>query len=322
MGSSCRCLREPRVNNVAWQGRRVLVTGARGFIASRLCHRLIADGAEVCGLSTTAITPQAGMSWRQIDLTDRAAVATVIRDVHPEVLFHLAGHVSGSQNVEHVGPTVDQNLISTINILTTAVETVRCRVVLAGSMQEPSPDDPNGVLCSPYAASKWACNAYARMFHGLYQLPVSIARPFMVYGPGQWDSAKLLPYVVTSFLNGDAPRVSSGDRALDWVYVDDVVEGFLAVALSEFVDARTIDLGTGTLVSIREIIARVRHIIGAHVDAGFGAIPDRPFERPHAARVEDTKRLIGWSASTSLDDGLRTTVEWYRERLAGQGVRR
>lgn len=307
---------------MTWQGRRVLVTGARGFIASRLCRRLTADGADVFGQSTKAITPRAGMSWRQIDLTDRAAVTALIRDVRPEVLFHLAGHVTGSPNVEHVGPTVDQNLISTINVLTAAVETVRCRVVLAGSMQEPPPDDSNGVLCSPYAASKWACTAYARMFHGLYQLPVSIARPFMVYGPGQWDSAKLLPYVVTSFLNGEAPRVSSGDRALDWVYVDDVVEGFLAVALSEFVDARTVDLGTGVLVSIREIIARVRRIIGSHVEAAFGAIPDRPLERPHAARVEETKRLIGWSASTSLDDGLRAAVDWYREQLARQGVTR
>jgi nucleoside-diphosphate-sugar epimerase len=305
---------------VALQGRRVLVTGARGFIASRLCHRLIAEGADVCGLSTKPITPRAGMSWHQIDLTDRAAVTAVIRDVRPEVVFHLAGHVTGSQKVEHVGPTVDQNLISTINILTTAVETVRCRVVLAGSMHEPSPDDPDGVLCSPYAASKWACTAYARMFHGLYQLPVSIARPFMVYGPGQWDSAKLLPHVVTSFLNGVAPRVSSGERALDWVYVDDVVEGFLVVAMSEFADARTIDLGTGTLVSIREIVARVRRMIGSSCDAGFGAIQDRPFERPHAARVEETRRLIGWSAATSLDDGLRATVAWYRERLAAPGV--
>lgn len=307
---------------MALQGRRVLVTGARGFIASRLCHRLIAEGADVCGLSTKATAPRAGMSWRQIDLTDRAAVTALIRDVRPEVVFHLAGHVTGSPTVEQVGPTVNLNLISTINILTAAVETVRCRVVLAGSMQEPSPDDPDGVVCSPYAASKWACKAYARMFHGLYQLPVSIARPFMVYGPGQWDSAKLLPYVVTSFLNGVAPRVSSGERALDWVYVDDVVEGFLVVAMSEFADARTIDLGTGTLVSIREIVARVRGMIGSSCDAGFGAIPDRPFERPHAARVEETRRLIGWSASTSLDDGLRATVAWHREHLAAQGATR
>src|SRR5262245_39045372 len=169
-------------------------------------------------------------------------------------------------------------------------------------MQEPAPDDATGVLCSPYAASKWACAAYARMFHGLYQLPVSIARPFMVYGPGQWDTVKLLPYVITSFLNGGSPKVSSGDRAMDWVYVDDVVDGFLIVAESQFTDGRTIDLGTGVLVSIRDIVHRVRAILDTPLDATFGAVADRPFERPHAARVDETRRLIGWSASTTLED--------------------
>jgi nucleoside-diphosphate-sugar epimerase len=262
------------------------------------------------------------MAWRQLDLTDGAAVLSLIRDVRPNVVFHLAGHVTGSQSVAQVSPTLDQNLVSTINLLTASVETVRCRVVLAGSMQEPAPDDPDGVLCSPYAASKWACKAYARMFHGLYQLPISIARPFMVYGPGQWDTTKLLPYAITSFLKGEVPRVSSGDRALDWVYVDDVVDGFLLVAASDFADARTIDLGTGYLVSIREIIARVRQIIGASIDAGFGAILDRPFERPHAARVEETTRLIGWRATTTLDDGLREAVRWYRDQLVACGAAR
>jgi nucleoside-diphosphate-sugar epimerase len=260
------------------------------------------------------------MSWHQVDLTDRAAVTTSIRTERPELILHLAGHVTGSQRIEQVGPTFDQNLVSTIHLLTAAVESGHCRVVLAGSMQEPAPGDPQQVLCSPYAASKWACSAYARMFHDLYQLPVSIARPFMVYGPGQWDSTKLLPYVITSLLKGEAPEVSSGRRMLDWVYVDDVVEGFLAVAESGYNDATAIDLGTGTLISITDIVWRVRQIIGASIDARFGALPDRTFERPHAARVEETKRLIGWSASTSLEDGLRAAVNWYRGRLTAHGV--
>jgi nucleoside-diphosphate-sugar epimerase len=305
-----------------WKGRRVLVTGARGFIASRLCGRLVAEGAVLCGISTKPVESQAGMSWRQVDLTNRPAVSATIADVRPDVIFHLAGHVSGTQGLEQVGPTLDQNLVSTINILTGAVETVRSRVVLAGSMQEPDPDDPSGILCSPYAASKWACAGYARMFHNLYQLPVSIGRPFMVYGPGQWDMAKLLPYVVTSFLSAQSPRVSSGDRVMDWVFVDDVVEGFLRVATSEYVDARTIDLGTGMLVSIRDIVARVRDIAGVSIDATFGAVPDRRLERPHAARVNETRALIGWTASTSLEDGLRQTIQWYREQPVSGGVTR
>jgi nucleoside-diphosphate-sugar epimerase len=143
-----------------------------------------------------------------------------------------------------------------------------------------------------------------------------------VYGPGQWDTVKLLPYVITSFLNGESPRVSSGDRVMDWVYVDDVVDGFLLVAASEYVDGRTIDLGTGDLVSIREIVDRVRRLLGSSVDVSFGAVPDRPFERPHAARVDETQRLIGWTASTPLDDGLTQAIRWYRDQFVSGAVSR
>ena len=132
-------------------------------------------------------------------------------------MFHLAGHVTGSQQLEHVIPALELNLISTVQILTAAAETGTTRVVLAGSMQEPEPGDASTVLNSPYAASKWASTGYARMFHSLYHVPVTIARPFMVYGPGQWNLTKLLPYVIVSFLKGEAPQVSSGTRELDWV---------------------------------------------------------------------------------------------------------
>src|SRR5205823_740065 len=126
-----------------------------------------------------------------------------------------------------------------------------------------------------YAASKWACTGYARMFHALYQLPVAIARPMMVYGPGQWDTTKLLPYVTTSLLGGASPLVSSGSREIDWVYVDDVVDGLLTVAVSPL-DARLIDLGTGTLTSIRTLIDHVVELVGSDVPVRFGAVADRP----------------------------------------------
>jgi nucleoside-diphosphate-sugar epimerase len=260
------------------------------------------------------------MTWSRTDLTDFGDVRTLIDSVRPDVVFHLAGHVTGSQQLEHVEPTLDLNLITTVHLLTAATA-ARCRVILTGSMQEPDPQDPEAVPCSPYAASKWACTGYARMFHSLYQLPVTIARPFMVYGPGQWDLTKLLPYVVVSLLKGEAPRVSSGGRALDWVYVEDVVDGLLLVADSDYVDARTVDLGTGQLVSIRDIVEQVRRLIGSPVEAQFGAIADRPFEQPHAARANETKQMIGWAPATSLHDGLTATLEWFRSYLAA-GVSR
>jgi nucleoside-diphosphate-sugar epimerase len=138
----------------------------------------------------------------------------------------------------------------------------------------------------------------------------------MVYGPGQWDRTKLLPYVTSSLVAGTSPEVGSGTREMDWVYVDDVVEGFLTVAGSPNVEGRMIDLGTGTLTSIRAIVEAVADVVGSSVPIRFGAIQDRPFEQPRAARVEETRRLTGWVARTSLREGLGRTVDWHRQKCS------
>jgi nucleoside-diphosphate-sugar epimerase len=297
-----------------WRDAKVLVTGARGFIGSRLSERLATAGAVVHGVSSRAQDgSRSDIEWWKADLADRDAVRHLVSRVSPDVVFHLAGHVTGSQSVEQVQQTFELNLASTVHLLTAATGARRTRVVLTGSMQEPVEAD--GTPPSPYAASKWACGAYARMFHALYQLPVTTARPMMVYGPGQWDVTKLLPFVVLSLLNGQPPSVSSGNRELDWVFVDDVVDGLMIVARADGIDGRTVDLGSGTLTTIRDFIEQLVAVVETDVPVRFGAIPDRPLERPRAARTEETRRLIGWQATTSLDEGLRQTVAWYRQRL-------
>jgi nucleoside-diphosphate-sugar epimerase len=292
----------------------VLVTGARGFIAAHLCERLMASGAIVYGVSSrSGLEHREGLTWLHGDLADRSVMTSVIQRSQPDVVFHLAGHVSGAQGAEQVEPTFAANLVSTVHLLNETASR-NCRVVLTGSMQEPDrPGDPP-IPCSPYAASKWAAGAYARMFHALYGLQVVIGRPMMVYGPGQWDRAKLLPYLATSLLTGESPAVSTGTRELDWVYVTDVVDGLMTLARASNVCGLTIDLGSGTLTSIRAIAEQVGAIVGSQTPIRFGAVPDRPLERPRAARAEETYALIGWRATTMLDEGLRQTVAWYRDQ--------
>ncbi len=301
-----------------WRDARVLVTGARGFIGSRLCQKLVDAGAIVQGVSSRSSFDGRSreVSWSAVDLTDLNAVRQMIRVAAPDLVFHLAGCVTGSQALEDVEPTFALNLMSTVHLLTCAAETSRCRVVLAGSMHEPDRDDPDLIPVTPYAASKWASTAYARMFHRLYQYPVAITRPMMVYGPGQWDVTKLLPHVITSLLNGTSPEVSSGKRVLDWVFVDDVVAGMMAVAMTREACGQAIDLGSGKLVSIREIAEMAAALVGSSVPISFGALPERPFERPRVARVKETWQLTGWSAETSLADGLRKTVESWAAAFA------
>jgi UDP-glucose 4-epimerase len=297
-----------------WRDARVLVTGARGFIGTALCKRLVDSGAAVHGISSRPDLHAApGVRWLRVDVTDLQAVRTMLTSVRPDVVFHLAGHVTGSQDLANVQATFHTNLASTVHLLTVAAETRPGRIILVGSMQEPDPDHPAAIPCSPYAASKWACTGYARMFQALYQLPVVIARPMMVYGPGQWDLVKVLPYVTVSLLGGTSPALGSGARELDWIFVDDVVDGMLAVAQAVGIDGLTIDLGSGILTSIRQVVERVAAMVGSNVAVRFGALPDRPFERPCTARIEETRRLTGWSARTTLDDGLKQTVDWYRD---------
>jgi nucleoside-diphosphate-sugar epimerase len=201
--------------------------------------------------------------------------------------------------------------MSTVNLLTAVTETGCGRLVLTGSLTEPVPESSEPVPGSPYAASKWAANAYGRMFHRLFATPCAIVRPFMTYGPGQ-DPRKIIPAVILSFLHGKEPKLSSGRWEADWVYVDDVIDGLLKVAVVPQIDGATIDLGSGQLVSVHAIVEQLTAIVGNGLKPLFGALPDRPLEQVRTANIGDTYAKLGWKASTCLETGLKQTVEWYR----------
>ena len=153
------------------------------------------------------------------------------------------------------------------------------------------------------------------MFSALYQTQVVIAKIFMVYGPGQSDHTKLIPYVTTSLLRGEAPRLSSGVRLVDWIYVDDVVDGLVRCAQTPDIDGRTVELGSGEMHSIREIVEQLADLVPCPVDPLFGALPDRPLERSKTADTAGSYGLIGWQPSTSIGAGLTRTIEWYKKTL-------
>jgi UDP-glucose 4-epimerase len=297
-------------------GRRVLVTGANGFIGSHLCLRLCREGAEVHAVYRSQRPADSGdQHWWQADLSDLAEVRKLVRETRPELIFHLASHVKGAPDLEHVLPTFQSNLQSTVNLLVLAAESGCSRIVLTGSLAEPEVESGEAFPSAPYAAAKWASSGYARMFHALYQVPVVIARVFMVYGPDQKDLTKLIPYVTLSLLEGKTPKITSGQRLVDWIYVSDVVDGFLALAQTAGLDGSTLDLGSGSLVSIREIVERLIRLTRGNVDAGFGALPNRPLEPTRVAKIDETFEKTGWKPQVSLAEGLERTVNWYRAAL-------
>ena len=292
----------------------VLVTGATGFLGAALCKLLKSSGAEVHGVSRTARTTQGVSRWWQGSLGDISFVRRLFAELRPSHVFHLAGAVTGVRDLDVVVPTFVGNLAATVNLLTAAAE-ARCgRVVMAGSLEEP--DDPHEPPSSPYAASKLGEYQYARMFQSLYDLPVVVPRVFIAYGPGQDHPKKLIPHVVSSLLRGESPQLSSGTRPVDWVYVDDVAEGLVSAALAGDVTQR-VDIGSGTLVTVRAIVEKIAGMIAPSSPKPlFGALPDRAMEQVRVADVATTTRLTGWAPRTPLEVGLRQTVDWLRGRLA------
>ena len=311
------CVGEAAIIRREFSSVRVLVSGADGFIGSHLCQSLLAAGAEVHGVSRREVANH-GIRWWRADLADPDATRHVMRQVRPAFVFHLASHVSGSRDLAAVTPTLRDNLVTTVNVLTAACEIDRPRILLAGSMEESKAGDVDQTPSSPYAAAKTACAGYGRMFHALYGLPVVNVRTAMAYGPGQRDGSKLVPYVTNALLRSESPRLGSGNREVDWVYVEDVVDAFLAAAVADGISGASIAVGSGQLVTIRSVVQQLVELTGSDVRPQFDAIRDRPLERVQRADVASTRAAIGWEPAVPLREGLGRTVDWFRERANRQ----
>jgi nucleoside-diphosphate-sugar epimerase len=299
------------------RGKTALVTGASGFIGSAVARRLREAGASVhCASRRADVELGPWDRWWQVDLGNAADVRRVLAASRPDIVCHLAGITAAARGVEGVLPILQANLLPTVNLLVAAADEPVERLLLAGSLEEPQPDGLWPVPSSPYAAAKYAAGAYMRMCHALYGSPAVWMRLFMVYGPAQRDVRKLVPYVATTLLAGQTPALSDGRRAVDWVYVEDVADAFLAAAVAPGIEGRTLDIGSGHLVTVREVAERVAQIVGPAPAIHFGAVPERRLEQMRTADTARTAEAIGWRAATSLDDGLRATVDWYRRELA------
>ena len=310
---------------------KILVTGARGFIGSQLCKRLVVSGVELHAVSRhppvdvvawwqsiggdVSNAPRAAsIRWWNVDLVDLQATRELIRTIRPDATYHLASLVTGSRSLDMALPILQNNFLTAFNLLLGTAENRAGRMVLAGSLEEP--DNPYPVPSSPYAAAKGAAAQYARMFGALYQTEVVMTKISMAYGPAQADVTKLVPYVITALLRGVRAKLSSGLRLVDWIYVDDVVDGLIACAHAPRADGCSVDLGAGEVVSIREIVQQLRELIPGAPEPFFGAVPDRPLELTRKADVATCFGLIGWKPSTTLQAGLQRTVDWYKSHPA------
>ena len=294
-------------------GKRLLITGAAGFIGSHLTNMVCEAGATVYGTSRVERTSnRENFTWLTCSFDDIETVRYHLEQIKPDIIYHLSGAVTGSTDIKNVHATYHSLVTSTVNLLTVATEIGCERIILIGSCREPANQDENPN--SPYAIAKWAASAYGKMFWECYQTPVTIVRTFVTYGPGQ-PSGMLIPHVIRVLLNQENPKLSSGKWLTDWIYIDDVVEGIIAASLADGVKGTTIDLGTGVLTSVKDVVLKIEKNISSGGKPLFGALSDRTSERTLIADVEKTFAKLKWRATTTLDNGLDKTINAIRKSI-------
>ena len=285
--------------------RKVLVAGASGFFGRPLLRALQSAGASVIPLSRSKHSPE----WCAADMGDFESVRGVFAATRPEIVYHLVSESRGDRDPSIIQASLRNDIQASVNLYQAALEFGVERVIATGSLEEPRGDADFVTPQTPYAAAKYTSSVYARMFRAIYGVKVALLRPYMTYGPGQ-KPYKVVPATIRTLLSGETAKLSSGTRAVDWVYVDDMIEAFVAAATADNIFDGTVDLGSGVGVTIRECMTLLAEIIGPHARLEFGAVPDRG-----EVRIADTRpasEKLGWTARTSLRDGLRMTIENYR----------
>lgn len=292
------------------KSKNTLVIGATGFIGSHLASALAFHGSNVVcvarNIESRHFSTPKSMTWDECDASKRTDVERILNLYRPEIIYHLTSDSKGGRDINIIPDSLQNDVIATINVLLEAAKLGGIHVIIAGSFEEPSKDDK--FPCSPYAAAKAASTSYARMISALGGLEVSILRLMMVYGPLQKDY-KVFPYVINKLRDGQLAELGSARRVLDWVYVDDVIDAFLRVGSLPWTSADPVDIGTGSLMRLRDCIEIIGELMGRPDLLRFGAIEDRVLEREEVADTESARLKLGWQAQTQFRDGIQATID-------------
>ena len=316
-----------------WTGKRVLVTGAGGFIGSHLTERLVVLGADTRALvhyrgdgSRGWLDHSAFGDSLQIfagDIRDRDIVAAAMREA--DVVFHLAALIAIPYSYQAPMSYVRTNVEGTVVVLQAARDAQVERLVhtstseVYGSAQYVPIDEGHPLQGqSPYSASKIAADKMAESFYLSFGLPVATVRPFNAFGPRQ-SARAVIPTIVSQALTEPALRLGSLTPTRDFNYMEDIVEGFILAAQCPEAIGQVINIGSGRDISIGDVARVIRDLVGR---SGMPIESDEERLRPSHSEVERLRadnakatRILGWRPRHTLEEGLSKTIDWVQANL-------
>ncbi len=309
-----------------------LVTGGAGFIGSHLVERLLEQGRDVRVVDNFSTGRRINVAHlleridlREVDIRDLDAMRDAMRNV--DVVFHEAALASVPRSVEDPVTSNEVNIVGTLNVLVAARDAGVRRVVYAssssvyGESQElPKTEEMRPLPMSPYAVGKLAGEHYCVSFNGLYDIETVCLRYFNVFGPRQDPTSQYsaaVPIFTSALLRGDVPTIyGDGEQSRDFTYVTSVVEANVLAGENDRAPGGVFNVARGDTVTVNELFTSLTGLIGVDTKARFADARRGDIKHSYAdiTRAQD---VLGYVPLLGFEDGLRLTVDWFREHNAG-----
>lgn len=321
---------------IFWNHKKVLVTGAGGFIGSHLTEALIQNNAEVrafvrynsrADIGLLKFLPKESLSQIEIisgDLRDQAALQEAMQDI--QIVLHLGALIAIPYSYLHPVEVVQSNIIGTLNLLMAAracptlerlVHTSTSEVY--GTAQRVPIDESHPLQGqSPYSASKIGADKLVESFYCAYNLPVVTIRPFNTYGPRQ-SARAVIPTIISQALTQSSIHLGNLEAKRDLTFVSDTVGGFLLAGETAGIEGKTFNLGSGSEITIQDLADEIIRQIGKPISIRVDDERKRPSKSEVGRLLSDNsqaKKTLGWEPKVDLSQGLHRTIAWIQENIA------
>ncbi len=299
-------------------GRRVVVTGATGFIGDYVRRRLIGLGAKVTSTTRNAVILH-DSEWVRADLLDKSVLESILESTNADLVFHLASPVDPSRD-DTLIPIMELGVVETTNTVAAACLSKGVRLVVAGTCEEygtslaPFTEDTKPSPVSPYSLAKAKMTRSILAASQESGLRATVVRPFLTYGPGQ-KSSRLIPSAIRAALNGRTFEMTSGLQTREFNYITDIGDGIIASA-TEAAVGQIINIGGGEELSIIDVVRRIYTLCGSDLSLiRTGALETRSGEVSRFyGEHSKASSLLGHTPKIDLDEGLRATIAWWRDQ--------